>query len=208
MGFNQIKKLAEKFAVWLADIHTFKTKKSDKFLFKKLNQKIEKIIMGRTVEFIKPNIKSLAPLIKKNLMVLIKKTEKIEKGNKNCLIHGDFQPANFIKKNNSFYLTDFDTMEIGSPLRDVGRFLFQLNYFLKEAGKFSSQQINELEELFIIKYFNRQPTLDLNNSRIDLNVYKAQMIQYIILGKMWGEKIPVAKKIKQLLNQQSKLLNL
>ncbi|TSC95457.1 MAG: hypothetical protein Athens101410_516 [Parcubacteria group bacterium Athens1014_10] len=208
LNFNQTKKIIEKFSQWLADLHNLKIKKSNKFLFKKLNQKIEEIILNRTIEFIKPNIESLTPLIKRNLRVLIKKTETIEKKNKACLIHGDFQPANFIKKNNSFYLTDFDTMEIGNPLRDLGRFLFQLDYFLKENGIFSSRQINELENLFIINYFNQRPTFDKNGYQLDLDIYKAQMIQYVILGKIWGERVPVAKKIKQFLSKQSKLLNL
>lgn len=208
INFNQTKEIVEKISQWLADLHNLKIKKSNKFLFKKLNQKIEKIILNRTIEFIKPNIEYLSPLIKKNLRILIKKTEAIEKKNKICLIHGDFQPANFIKKNNLFYFTDFDTMEIGNPLRDLGKFLFQLSYFLEETRSFLPQQINELEKLFITKYLNRRPTFNLKNYQSDLNIYKAQMIQYIILGKIWGERIPIHEEIKKLLNKQSLLLNL
>ena len=208
VNLNQIKKMIRKFAERLADIHNLKIKRSDKFLFKKLNQKVEKKILNRTIEFIKPNIKSLQSLIKKNLRALNKKTDSVEKGNKNCLIHGDYQLANFIQKNNSLYLTDFDTIEIGNPFRDLGRFLFQLTYFLKISKKSPPKKIKELENLFLESYLNYRPHFQISNFQVNLNLYKAQMIQYLILGKIWGERTPNHKEIKQLLNEQSKLLKI
>lgn len=205
LNLNRIFSLAKEMGSYLAFLH--KLKFSSKFLSKKLNKKIEKIILKRTIEFIKPNIKILAPQIEKNLKNLLKKMEELDERNRICLIHGDYQAASFILCPKKVFLMDFDTLEVGNPARDLGRFLFQISHLMELAG-YPRVGVKKTEEIFLKNYFKHRKLNLYPNFEQNINLHKAEMIQYFILGKIWGKKIANKKEIKNLLDCQTKLLNL
>lgn len=203
----------KKAATYLSFLHNFKFKKIPKFLSKKINGKMEKIILKRTLEFIKPNIESLRPIFERNLKILFQRIYHLEKINKSCLIHGDYQPANFVLSSRKrLRLMDFDTLEIGNPARDLGRFLAQITYFLKfKLNRFPLKEINNLESLFLKNYFNSFGPRKINfypDFETNINTYKAQMFQCIILSKIWGDQRRPSKEVEEILDYQSSLLNL
>jgi thiamine kinase-like enzyme len=202
---NDFVKISSEF---LSFLHNFKFKRVPQFLSKKLNKKIEKIILNRTLEFIKPNIEALRPILKRNLENLFKKMVYLEKVNRKCLIHGDYQPANFIlSPKGKLRLLDFDTIEMGNPARDLGRFLVQLIHPMKSYD-IKNQEIEKIENLFIDTYFKLNKIKFYPDFMTNLNTYKAEMIQYMILGRIWEDKVPDPEEIKKLLDYQSNLLNL
>jgi len=208
LNFIETRDFIKKAAGFLPFLHNFKFKEIPKFLSKRLNEKIEKIILNRTSEFVKPNIKSLKPILERNLKVLLEKMHYLEKINKKCLIHGDYQPANFIlSPTRKLRLLDFDTVEMGNPARDLGRFLVQLIQPLKSHG-LSDKKISEIEGLFLDTYFKLNKRKLYPDFETNLNTYKAEMVQYMILGRIWEDKIPNPDEISELLNYQSNLLNL
>lgn len=208
LTLKQIYSFVKTAASYLSFLHNFKFKKIPKFLSKKLNRKVEKIILGRTLEFIKPNIEFLRPILKRNLRTLLKKMYYLERINKGCLIHGDYQPANFVlSPDRIIRLMDFDTLEIGNPARDLGRFLAKIILLLK-FKKYPQIEIEKVENLFLKSYFDLKKVNFYPNLKSNIDTYKAEMIQYIILSKMWGEQTPSFREIKKLINYQSKLLNL
>ncbi len=196
---------------YLSFLHNLKIKAKPRFLTNRLNEKIEKIILIRTLEFIKPDIEHLRIQIKRNLESLLKKIDLLGEKNRICLIHGDYQVANFIlKRKKEIALMDFDTLEMGNPTRDLGRFIFQLSYLMKTSG-YNSEEIKKAENLFLKNYLHKKKMKLYPDLKTNINLHKAEMIQYMILGKIWEEKIPSLKEIKgieKLLNIQSKLLNL
>ncbi len=203
----EFKATFKKLAIFLACLHNLKIKNPPFYLSKNLNKKIEKIILQRTIEFIKPNIEFLRVPIKNNLKELLKKMDALDKINKICLIHGDYQIANAIFKNKDVYVTDFDTLEIGNPARDIGRFVLQMNFSMKNF--YSDVQIKELENLFLDTYLKNSKLNLYPNLETNINLHKAEMIQYIILGTIWEEKTPSEQKvieIQKLLENQNKLL--
>lgn len=208
MNTSQIKRFAEIAGSYLAGLHKFRPDRVPRYLSQKLNGKIEEVILRRTIEFIKPNIKSLTPSIKKNLTVLLKRIDYLSKINNRRLIHGDYQPANFfLSKDKKIYLMDFDTLEFGNPARDLGRFLAQMEQLLI-VNNLSRKAIGKLERLFLDSY-SKSSRLDLKpDLRFNLNTYKAEMIQYMILGRIWGDKVPLFKEIEKLLDYQKYLLNI
>lgn len=208
LNLKEILEFVEKSARFLSFLHNFKFKKVPKFLSKRLNKKIEKIILNRTLEFIKPNIESLRPISKINLNALFKKMYYLEKINKRCLIHGDYQPANFVlSPERKLRLLDFDTVEMGNPARDLGRFLAQLTQLLK-SNDYSEKEIKGVEDLFLETYLKLNKRKFYPDLKTNLNIHKAEMVQYMILDKIWGNKIPSPKEIKELLDYQTFLLNL
>lgn len=203
----EFKATFKKLAIFLACLHNLKIKNPPFYLSKNLNKKIEKIILQRTIEFIKPNIEFLRTSIEKNLKELLKKMDALDKINKICLIHGDYQIANAIFKNKGIYITDFDTVEIGNPGRDLGRFVLQMNFSMKNF--YSDAQIKNLENLFLDTYLKNSKQNLYPNLETNINLHKAEMIQYIILGTIWEEKTPSHQKvieIQKLLEIQNKLL--
>ena len=96
---------------------------------------------------------------------------------------------------------DFDTLEWGNPGRDIGRFLAQIGAFLPK------EESQEIQSCFLKKYFknSRFKYEDIKNN---INIHQAEMIQYIILGDIWEEKIPNPKNIENLLKKQSSLLKI
>jgi len=208
LSLKEIFEFVKKAAKFLCFLHNFKFRKTPNFLSKRLNRKIEKIILNRTLEFIKPNIRSLKPILEKNLKSLLRKMNYLEEINRKCLIHGDYQPANFVLSlTKRLRLLDFDTVEMGNPARDLGRFLVQLIQPLKSLG-YSEKKTSEIENLFLETYLKSSKKNFLPNFKTNLDTHKAEMIQYMILGRMWENKIPNPKEIKELLSYQSNLLNL
>lgn len=212
ISMKEIAETTQKMALALSSLHNMNIKSLPKFLSKELNRKVERKILKRTMEFITPKLKFLRNKIRRNLSNLLAKMDDLDSKNKTSLIHGDYQPANFILKNTKIYLTDFDTMELGNPARDLGRFLYQMEDLMRE---YSFKIVEKIEELFLKAYLDNKkggkklvlkPDLKTN-----IDLHKAEMIQYIILGKIWDRKIPEKKEIKkieQLLKEQEKLLNI
>ncbi|MBC7074393.1 phosphotransferase, partial [Candidatus Parcubacteria bacterium] len=199
---KELKRFITKSAKFAAFLHNFKFKKKPKFLLTKINQKIEKIILSKTLEFIKPNIENLRPTIERNLRLLFQKMRYLERINEKCLIHGDYQVANFIfDSQKRLRVMDFDTVEFGNPARDLGRFLAQLESIINSKTKRDS-----LENLFLNVYLKMSKRRFFPDLNTNLNVYKAEMIQYMILGKIWEDEIPSPKEIKNLLDYQTLLL--
>jgi len=207
LDFSEIKNICERLALFLAGLHSLKIKNIPICLSKNLNKEIEKIILSKTLKFIKPNIEFLRKSIKENLKKLLNKMEILDKKNRICLIHGDYQIANVVLKNKNLFITDFDTVEMGNPGRDLGRFLFQMDFLIKDF--YPSDKIKLLEEFFLKTYFeNFKPNL-FPDLETNINLHKAEMIQYIILGSIWKEKVPSPEKvveIQKLLEIQKKFL--
>lgn len=185
---------------WLARLHETDFQNIPEACAPQKNQEMEKIILSRLKEFIKPNVKSLEKEILKTLALLFKKEKFYSKSIKNCLIHGDFQAANiFIKKDGAIKVMDFDNLQIGNPARDVGRFLMQLEYQAVHA--------KILKNIFLRSYFSISKTYK-NDQKFQkaTDYYRAQLREYIIMNTMWGKKIPDEKLVKKLLKKQLKLL--
>ena len=205
---KEVFEFVKRAANFLCFLHNFKFRKIPNFLSKRLNRKIEKIILNRTIEFIKPNIQSFKPILERNLKFLLRKMNYLEEINRKCLIHGDYQPANFVlSPSKKLRLLDFDTVEMGNPARDLGRFLVQLTQPLKSIG-YSEKKTSEIENLFLNTYLKSSKKNFHPDFKTNLDTHKAEMVQYMILGRIWAEKIPNPKEISQLLNYQSHLLNL
>lgn len=205
LNFKQLSELTKKSGFWLAKIHCFSLKTDFPYLKKKLNRKIEREILAKTIRFIKPNIKDLKPTIERNLSLLLKKMDELAKINKLSLIHGDYQAANFWLGKKGLRISDFDTLELGNPARDLGRFLWQLSYSLETAGC-QQEKIEKLEEIFLEEYLNYNKIKLEPDFKTNISCHKAEMIQYIILGEIWGKNIPKPEMIKKLLDKQSQLL--
>lgn len=207
MNVAQIKHFVKNAGSCLARLHNFKPSEIPNFLSKRLNKKIESIILKRTLEFIKPNIEFFRTTMKKNLNILLERINYLARINSQCLIHGDYQPANFfLSKEKKIYIMDFDTLEIGNPARDLGRFIAQIEQLL-EVNRLSKEEIKSCEGLFLKSYLKLR-RLDLKpNLQFNLNTFKSEMIQYMILGRIWGNKIPSFKEIERLINYQSELLS-
>lgn len=203
---EEIYSFTKKTAHYLFFLHNFKFKKIPTFLSKRLNRKIEKIILNYTLKFIKPNIKSLKPILERNLNNLFNRMYYLEKINRKCLIHGDYQAANFVlSPEKGISLMDFDTLEMGNPARDLGRFLANITYLLG-LKRYSQGVIEKIENLFLKEYLNLKKIEFKPDLKSNINTYKAEMIQYIILSKIWGGQIPSFRKLKELVNYQAKLL--
>lgn len=208
ISLKEISLETKKMAIILADLHNFSLKSLPKFLFKRVNKKIEKAILKKTLEFITPQTEVLRKKIEINLNNLLEKMGDLDEKNRISLIHGDYQPANFIVNGKNTYLTDFDTLEVGNPARDLGRFLYHMKYLMK---KYSLRDVETIENLFLKTYLKNKKLTLKPNLETNINLHKAEMIQYIILGKIWDKKIPEKKereKMKKLLNEQEKFLNL
>jgi thiamine kinase-like enzyme len=207
MPFSQISDFVKKAANFLVFLHNLKPKDKVPFLKKNLNRKIEKIILGKTLKFIKPNISELKGVIKRNLKVLLEKMEWIEETNEKCLVHGDYQAANFIiSPKKKLRIFDFDTLEFGNPARDLGRFLLQLSQLAKVA-KIPENKVKEWENLFLKEYLKKRRVKFFPDLKTNLSIFKAEMIQYLILGKIWKEKTASYEEINSLLKVQTQLLN-
>jgi len=205
LEIDEIKNLVKRISFWLAKLHSLNIKKLPKALTIKLNRKFEKIILWKTKKFLKPNIEILQPTIIRNLKTLLKKMEKLEEKNSISLIHGDHQLANYIYKSGSLKITDFDTLELGNPARDLGRFLFRLGYSM-ERGGYRNQKIKKMKELFLTNY-QKYKKIDLYpDLKTNIDCYQAEMIQYFILGMIWGENVPEFKIVEKLLEKQSQFL--
>jgi len=189
-------RLIKKSAVWLYKLHTWPKNKIPAPVKQGLNLKIEDKILKRTLEFIKPNIEKYRPQIKKNLFKLLLEMKKEKKC---CLVHGDFQVSNIIIDGSNMKIFDFDTLELGHPGRDLGRYTYQLKYFLP-GKKYEKTKKIFLDQYFISSKFNFE---EIKNN---IALHQAEMIQYIILGLVWGNKIPKANEIKFLLKEQTDLL--
>ena len=193
------KKLAEIIKIaawWLAQLHAYPIKKITAALKLKLNLKIEKKILYKTLEFIKPNIEGRRRQIKKNLDFLL---SAMANEKRFCLIHGDYQPANMMIKDGRLKIIDFDTLEVGHPGRDLGRFSQQINTFA------SKKTARELNQIFLAEYF-KHSQLNYENVKKSIALHQAEMIQYNILDAIWGGKIPNTDLIKKLINKQTNLL--
>lgn len=190
---NIIKKLA----LWLASVHAITPKKVPKPLHAPLNEKYEKVILKKILSFLKPNLNRLKPHIQKNLFHLLSlmKQEK-----KLCLIHGDFQISNIYVSNNSVKILDFDTMELGNPGRDIGRFLAQIDETLKARGE-------KYKKYFLKNYFAHGPYPQKTIGK-NILLHQIEMMQYILLGMVWGKKTASQKKIQGLLKKQDRLFSL
>lgn len=193
---NYIKDIGE----WLA---TFHNRNIDGTIPKAcnpaINQTMEKIIISRIKEFIKPNIESLRPQIIETLNLLLKKNNFYLQAAELRLIHGDFQAANIFIQNAQFKIIDFDNLQLGNPARDIGRFLMQLENV--------SENFKILEKLFLESYLNNAKNIK-NSIKFQkaISYYQAQMLEYIIMGTMWGEKIPDKRLVQKLVKKQLKLL--
>jgi thiamine kinase-like enzyme len=208
MSFSQISDFVKKAAHFLVFLHNLNPKEKVPFLKKNLNRKIEKIILGKTLKFIKPNISELKGVIKRNLKVLLEKMEWIEEINEKCLVHGDYQAANFIiSPKRKLRIFDFDTFQFGNAARDLGRFLLQLSQLAKMA-EIPEEKAKEWEDLFLKEYLKRRKVKFSPDFETNISIFKAEMIQYLILGKIWKEKIAPFEEINSLLKIQTKLLNL
>lgn len=193
-------------ANWIAQVHNQKISKQQKYLTNRLNFKLEKKILSLTLNFSKSkkNIKHLLPQITKHLSYILKNYPQKQTVKYACLTHGDYQLANFYYYNNKFKVLDFDTVEINNPARDLGRFLLQWEVVLKQPTK-------QLSKKFLTEYFKNRENINASDKEKitkDINFFKAVMIQYIILGDVWGKKIPKANYIKKLLNKQANLLKI
>lgn len=199
---KEITEFIQTTAEFASFLHNFKFKKKPRFLLKKVNWKIEKIILNQIFKFIKPNIENLRPVLKKNLTILLKKIDYLERKNEKCLIHGDYQLANFmISPEKKLRVMDFDTVELRNPARDLGRFLAQL----EKALKFQERK-EKFENLFLNYYLKTGKKDFYPDLKTNINVYKAEMIYYMILARIWGEKVPSPEEIKELLDYQTLLL--
>ena len=208
ISLSEISDFIIKAANFLVFLHNFKTKEKLPFLKKHLNRKIEKIILGKTIKFIKPNILGLKETMKKNLELLFKKMKWLEDNNEKRLIHGDYQAANFIlSPEKKLRIFDFDTLEFGNPARDLGRFLLQLSQ-LSKAARIPKNKVEEWEDLFLKEYLKKIKINFFPDFETNLSVFKAEMIQYLILGKIWKDKVAPYEEIDYLLKIQSKLLNI
>lgn len=203
----KLKKIKEKdiknIICWLSVLHKYNYKniKNKKFLTDDLNTKIEKEIFKKVNIFIKPNIEIYKEKILNNLNILLKNFFLMNKKKYACLTHGDFQPANFYSDKKNIYISDFDTLQIGNPARDLGRLIFQIENFSnkKKISNFITK------EYFKIMNFDKQTK---NKIKKDIKFYQAEMIAYVILDRIWGEKIPNKKEIKKLINLQNKYLQI
>lgn len=183
-------------AAWLSRLHNLAPSSFPRFLVRKKNMEIEKKILKKTLEFLKPNVALYRATIEKNLRKLLK---KMREEKRLCLIHGDFQFSNICATGRRTTVVDYDTCELGNPGRDLGRFTLQAQALLPR--KISSV----LNAKFLTTYFSKSK---FTRSELDKNIalHQAEMIQYILLGEMWGGKIPDASFIKKLLTHQSLLL--
>jgi len=206
LTIKEIKSVAKEISYSAAKIHSLHVAESNNFLVLKLNRKIENFVFKKIRKFIKPNIATLKPAIFGNIRILLKKAKELEKKNSISLIHGDYQPANFVLQKNRLFLTDFDTLEIGNPAKDLGMFLFQLDYFM-EIGKYRKEEIKEIKELFLKNYLRYKKIDFYPDFETNVNCYQAQMVEYIIAGMTWGESKPRLKDVDALLKKQTKFLS-
>ena len=205
LEIKEIKSLVEKISLSVAKIHSLCVDKSNEFLTLKLNRKIENFVFKKIKQFIKPNIARLQSEIFRNSEILLKKTKKLEKNNSTSLIHGDYHPANFILQKKKLFLTDFDTLELGNPAKDLGMFLFQLDRFMG-IGRYRREEIEKMKELFLRYYQRYKKVILYPDLETNINCYQAQMIQYVIAGMIWGETKPKLKDVDALLKKQNKFL--
>lgn len=205
LKIKEIKSLVERISFSIARFHGLHIDKLNEFLTLKLNRKIENFVFKKIKKFIKPNIKVLESEIFRNIKILLKKTKGLEEKNSISLIHGDHQPANFILQKDKLFLTDFDTLEVGNPAKDLGMFLFQLEY-LMGIGKYKREEIEKIKEFFL-RHYQKYKKIDLHpDLKTNINCYQAEMIQYVISGMIWGESTPKFKDVDALLRKQTKFL--
>jgi len=197
-----------------AVIHSIRIDSLPKFLFRRINKEIEIESYRRALKKFPPKSKILENKIKSNLNKLLRSTEKLEKTPHISLIHGDFQVANFILNKNIIKLTDFDTLEVGNPAKDLGNFCSHLCYLMAEHF-YSSKAIKTARDLFLKTYFKKRG-LDLNSGfQTEINFYEAEKHHSIIAAKLGGRmhlSLSAAreeiKKIEKILITQEKLLNI
>jgi thiamine kinase-like enzyme len=197
-----------------AAIHSIRIDSLPKFLFRRINKEIEIESYRRALKKFPPESKILENKIKNNLNKLLRSTEKLEKTPHISLIHGDFQVANFFLNKNIVKLTDFDTLEVGNPAKDLGNFCGHLGYLMAEHY-YSSKAIKTARDLFLKTYFKKRE-LNLNSSfQTDINFYEAEGYHSIISAKLGGRthlSLSAAreeiKKIEKILITQEKLLNI
>ncbi|MFH1187633.1 MAG: aminoglycoside phosphotransferase family protein [bacterium] len=192
--------LVKNSAIWIAGMHNLLTKNMPVAVKRDVNFKIEKSILTNIKKLIKPQIKNYRADIMKNLNYYINNYENFKKKVKNCLIHGDFQPANIMADGEIINIMDFDTLCVGNPARDIGRFIMQLKFVCKNHIEYQKTFIDAYFK--ISKYKNDQ---EFNKATA---FYQVEMLFYIILGQLWGNNIPNKDVIKNILNEQNNLFKL
>lgn len=209
LSLNEILEINKKISIILASLHSLKLSLLPKFLFKKVNKEMEEKTLKKTFKFITPEIKVLRKKFKTNLRVLFKKMNDLDRKNKISLIHSDPNLSHFIINDGDVYLVDSDGYEIGNPAKDLGKFIFDLKYYLR--GKYSLDKIESIVNSFLENYLKKKSLVLKPNLKINLNVHQAERAAYIILSKIWGKKTLIKKEvheIEKLLTVQEKLLNL
>lgn len=209
VSLRRILKINKKIANLLAALHSYKLSAVPKFLFKEMNKKLEEETLKKTLTFITPEIETLRKRVKTVLSSLFKKMSKIDRENKISLIHSDPNLSHFLLDNKNVYLMDYDSLEVGNPAKDLGKFIFDLKYYLRK--KYTLKKIENIINLFLKEYlkqvkFSLKPDLKTN-----LAIHEAERAAYILLSKVWDKKTLKKKEIreiKKLLIIQERLLNL
>ncbi len=209
LSLKKIIKINKKIAAILSYIHSLKLNSLPKFLFKKMNKEMEKKTLQKIFQFLTPEMEIFREKLETNFKIFFKKMSELDGKNMVSLIHSDPNLSHFILRNDNVCLIDFDTLETGNPAKDLGKFIFDLKYYLRK--KYSPKKIEGVINSFLKEYFKKKKIILKPNLESNLAVHQAERLAYILLSKIWERKNLTKEElqeIKELLAIQQKLLNL
>lgn len=190
-------------------LHNLKIKSLPKFLFKEVNLKIEEKNFIESLGSLPTYLKPLEKKYRECVKILFQKIKKFNKEMPISLIYGDCQPNNIVLKNGLFYFFDFDTLEIGNPARDLGRFFYHLEIMMLDSHFPEKHEV--VKKFFLKNYLIGDKKIFGINFEKSIFLYYLQMKQYFIRGKIWEiQKIKTNKnkleEIERLLTAQENLI--
>jgi len=168
----EIEKNVKKTAIWLVKLHKVPIKKI--LNFNKKNNSIKTVIPGyrNVLKEVKKKYNGKYVVDLKNIYddLIEKENNFFSNNKKRWLIHGDVHPDNIIRINDKkIAMIDFADMCQSDFTRDLGTFLQQLNYRLKNNG-YDNIFIKKIKKSFLDTYF-KEAQIKYNSNlkdRIDL----------------------------------------
>ena len=159
-------------AQWLAKFHEISVTKEQNF--NPINSLIKTTLPGpdhflKKIEIKFPNF---LEQVKEYFEKLVAQEEyNLEKMEKRFLVHGDLHPENIIiDKNNQVNVIDFTDVSIGDWAKDMGAFIFQLDYM--SGGVMDGGQVEKYKKIFLNEYFSKSGRFDNEENQKRISLYK------------------------------------
>lgn len=140
--------------------------------------------------------------------VLRKNLESIYSSGQTCIIHGDFQLGNIIKTKKGVRVIDFGSAQIGNPLFDVGRFIFQCKTMFNFYGIGNNQEKkDQLIKLFCENYSNEHLFSRESQRSIAFYQLRAALQIMSVFALIISNPTERAKSIRQIYKTARDLFN-